>query len=66
MAPIPNNPLTFEHLQQIRNALSTAAVAQQHIDLAKRAGIDVSAQEQLLKDQMAKLLAIKNVYFPGQ
>jgi len=66
MSAQPNSPLTLQHLEQIRNALDVINVAQQQVDLAKRAGIDVSAQETQLADSKGKLLQLKNVYFPGQ
>jgi hypothetical protein len=66
MSPQPGSPLTLDHLQQLNNALSQIKLAQIQIDLAKRAGIDVSAAEQLNKDNESKLRQIKQVYFPGQ
>jgi len=65
MSTIPNSPLTAAHLEQIRNALDVITIAQQQVELAKRAGVDVSAQETQLKDAQDKLLRLKNVYFPG-
>ena len=58
-------PLTAEHLNQIRNALDVIAIAEQQVELAKRAGIDVALAEQQLRDSKDKLLRLKNVYFPG-
>ena len=60
------NPLTPDHLNQIKNALDAAKQAQYQIDLAKRAGIDVSSLEATNNDNIAKLTQIKQVYFPGQ
>jgi hypothetical protein len=63
---IPANPLTPDHLAQLKNALDNAKRAQYQIDLAKRAGIDVSALEQTNQDNITKLRQILQVYFPGQ
>jgi hypothetical protein len=59
------NPLTQDHLAQIRRALDVIAVAEHQADMAQQAGIDVTVPKQQLADSKAKLLAIKNVYFPG-
>lgn len=66
MSSIPANPLTPDHLAQIKNALDMIQQAKYQIDLAKRAGIDVSAAEQLNNDNESKLRQVKQVYFPGQ
>jgi hypothetical protein len=63
---IPANPLTPDHLAQIKNALDAAKSAQYQIELAKRAGIDIGSLEQTNNDNIAKLRQIKDVYFPGQ
>lgn len=60
------NPLTEEHLNQINNALEAAQFARSQIDMAKRAGIDVASHEQQLNTNEARLLQIKQVYFPGR
>jgi hypothetical protein len=61
----PQSPLTVQHLEQMRNALDTLANMRAQIDLAKRAGIDVSQQEAQLVDAETRIRQIKNVYFPG-
>lgn len=66
MAAVPANPLTPDHLLQINNALDMARQADYQIQLAKRAGIDVSQAEQINNDNITKLRQIKQVYFPGQ
>lgn len=66
MSTNPASPLTAAHLEQIKNALDVIHVAKTQVDMAKRAGIDVAAQEAQLLDSEAKLLKLKNVYFPGQ
>lgn len=66
MSPQPGSPLTLDHLQQLNNALDNIKLAKIQIDLAKRAGIDVSNAEQVNSDNEAKIRQIKQVYFPGQ
>ena len=65
MADDDTGPLTLAHLEQIKQALAVIARAEIEIDRAKRAGIDVTQQTQQLADSKAKLLQIKNVYFPN-
>lgn len=60
-----NSPLNDTHLSQIQNALSVLDRAQQQVDLAKRAGINVDAEQQQITDTRSKLLSVKNVYFPS-
>jgi len=60
------NPLGEQHLIDINNALANAVIAQKQLDLAKRAGFDVSVQQKTLDDSVAKLRQVKQVYFPGQ
>jgi len=62
---IPMSPLTQDHLVQIQNALDVTQIAKNQIEMAKRAGLDVSRQEAQLREAEEKLLRIKNVYFPG-
>jgi hypothetical protein len=59
-------PLTEEHLNEINNALSDGELAQKHIEMAKRAGIDVSQHEAQHTENMQKLRQIKQVYFPNR
>ena len=66
MSPQPGSPLTPAHLQQLNNALDQIKLAKVQIDLAKRAGIDVSTLEATNNDNETKLRQIKQVYFPGQ
>ena len=61
-----NNPLTQQHLNDINTALQAINIAREQIAMAKRAGIDVSAHETAVGDTEKRLLAIKQVYFPGQ
>lgn len=66
MSPQPGSPLTPAHLQQLNNALDQIRLAKVQLDLAKRAGIDVSTLEATNNDNETKLRQIKQVYFPGQ
>lgn len=66
MSPQPGSPLNQEHLQQLNTALEKVNLAKVQIDLAKRAGIDVSQLEQMNNDNESKLRQLKQVYFPGQ
>lgn len=66
MSPQPGSPLTTEHLSQLNGALDQIRLARIQIDLAKRAGIDVSQAEQMNNDNETKIRQIKQVYFPGQ
>lgn len=65
MHPPPESPLTIAHLEQIRNALDICRNGKAQIELAKRAGIDVTELEKTLTDAENKLRQIKQVYFPG-
>jgi hypothetical protein len=58
--------LNTEHLDQIKAGIAAANEALAQIAKARMAGIDMSAQEQTLKDNLDKLQRIKQVYFPGQ
>lgn len=60
------NPLNETHLQQINSALDAVKFAKDQISMAKRAGIDVTAQEAAALDAEKKLITIKQVYFPNR
>lgn len=62
----PEHPLTEEHLQQMNDGLVALASAKKQIDLAKRAGIDVAAQEAAMNDAHSQITRIKQTYFPGR
>ena len=66
MAGILDHIFTPDKLSQINDALSQAQDAQAAIDQAKRAGIDVSAQETELQKSVAQLRSIKQVFYPNQ
>lgn len=61
-----DNPLSETHYQEIQRGLEAAQRGLANIARAKMAGIDMSAAEQQIKDSQARLLAIKQVYFPGR
>lgn len=63
--PIPANPFDHEDLANINAHLANIQVGLNHVKLAKSAGIDVAEQEKMLNEAQAKLLRLKNVYFPG-
>lgn len=60
------SPLTEQHYQDIKNGLEAINKAKAQIALAKRAGLDVTAQEAAANDTERKLLQIKQVYFPNR
>lgn len=60
------NPLTEANLKEINDALEAIRVAKSQIALAKKAGIDVAAQEAAALEAEQKLLRIKGVYFPNR
>lgn len=66
MGAIPANPLTPDHLAQLKNALDGATQADYQIALAERAGIDVSQAKAINDANKTKLRSLINVYFPGQ
>ena len=59
------NPLTKEDKTKITQALTAIDDVKKEITRAKLAGIDVSAQEERLKEIETRLLGIKRVYFPS-
>jgi hypothetical protein len=58
--------LTEAHYQMIMNGLQHIKHARRHVAQAKSANIDVSQHEKDLADSEAKLLALKNSYFPNR
>jgi len=62
----PNNPLTFQHLQDINTALAALNQAEAQANMANSAGIDVGERLTAIQNLRAQLLKFKNVYFPGQ
>ena len=62
----PLNPLTEADLAKINQAIQQARDALSAADKASTAGIDVTAIRQTASDALNRLLAIKQVYFPGR
>ncbi len=60
------HPLTETHLAEIQRGLEGVNVALYQIELAGRAGIDVSAAKVKAEELRSSLLKIKQVYFPGR
>ena len=58
--------ITPQHLPQLNEALAKIDNGLKAVELAKRAGIDVTVQEAALRDAQGKILQIKQTYFPGQ
>lgn len=58
-------PLDHTHLIQINDALDKIALGLKAAEMATRAGIDVAQHIKTLQDSEKRLLAIKQVYFPG-
>ncbi len=60
------NPLNDQHLADINLAIANAEKAMQALAKAKLAHIDTGDNEAKLTDALARLRAIKQVYFPGR
>ena len=61
-----NNPLTEQHLTMINEGLQKIQEGKRQVALAERAGIDVMDSKASIAESEKKLLAIKQVYFPGR
>jgi hypothetical protein len=67
MAEIPSgNPLNEEHLEQLNTGIAAANEGLRQVELAKRAGMDMSQQETELRASLESLRQIKQVYFPNR
>lgn len=66
MSTNQDSPLNDSHLRDITNALDAIKRAQVQIDLAKRAGLDMTSQENTLKEKQGQLIQLKQTYFPNQ
>lgn len=66
MSPQPDSPLNEGHLQQLNNALDAIKRAKVQIDLAERAGLDVSAAKEMNQKNEDKIRTLKQVYFAGR
>jgi hypothetical protein len=59
-------PLGQDHLEHIDSALRILSENLPNIDLAEKAGEDVSEHRRRHKAAMDQLMLYKSVYFPGQ
>jgi hypothetical protein len=64
MADFPYLPP--DTLEKINTALSQLDEADKAIDMAARAGIDMGQQRQRSGDNRAKLIRMKQTFYPGQ
>lgn len=62
----PPNPLTEQDFDDINRALDTAKDAQELIEKAAQAGIDVEVFRQRARDARDRLLRVKQTFFPGK
>lgn len=63
-----NGPQVLDEndLNRIQNALQQSERAEQIIELAQQAGLDVEQQKERNKRARDQLLRIKNTFFPGR
>ena len=61
----PPNPLTPEDLDAINTGLERAREAQELIDMAQRAGIDVEEFRVRAREAQERLIRVKQTFFPG-
>lgn len=59
-------PLTEADFKEIQLQLSNLKEVKRQIELAARAGVDVTAEREKAKEAEAKLLQIRQTYFPGR
>lgn len=60
------SPLTENDLTKINDSLTQLKTAKEQIRLAEQAGVDVSHFSDTINEQEARLLKIKQTYFPGR
>lgn len=61
----PPNPLTEQDLEAINRGLVAAREAQDLIDMAARAGIEVEEFRVRARDAQERLTRVKQTFFPG-
>ena len=62
---LPQSLLTSHHRDWINDAIVVLQNLQQHIDMAKRAGVPGMDQHQATHDdQLSQLMKFRNTYFP--
>lgn len=59
-------PFTDKDWPRIEQGIQAAEDALAQIALAKQAGVDVGEREKQAQQNKARLLKIKNTYFPGR
>lgn len=64
--PDNDHPFTDQDLDRLNEALQELTKAERLIEMGKRAGLDMSAQEQQAKDARSQALRFKQVFFPGR
>jgi len=61
-----SGPLTEDDYKEIQIQLANLKEVERQIDLAARAGVDVTAEKEKASEARAKLLQIRQTYFPGR
>lgn len=61
-----NHPLTEQDYEAIVTGLKDLDEADRQADLAMRAGIDLADSKKQIADTRAKLMKLRQVYFPGR
>lgn len=64
--PPDGNPLNDQHLMDLNAAKEKIARARKALDLASRAGFDVTKSKAALDDMEGQVTRIKQVYFPNR
>jgi len=64
--PTIQSPLTEDHYRQIVAAINYLRSITPEMDRAQMAGIDMAQHRLEHKANLDKLMALKNVYFPGR
>ena len=60
------NPLSQQDLESINKGIQDAADAKELIQMAQAAGLDVESFKARTDEAAAKLLRIKQAFFPGK
>jgi len=63
---MPENPLTQSDLDDINQSIRELDEAMELMDTAARGGIDVTEERREAQETKAKLLRLKQAFFPGQ
>lgn len=62
----PVSPLGDRELEKIRSSLQQLEEGEKQIELAKRAGFDVTSEEERFGQLRKRLTKIKQTYFPDE